>query len=138
MPAKLGARRCALCGKGQTYRLGGLLAFAAGLREYAKTHPLKLQSSSYAHVPCMHATRLPSQQAAARRVSLYNDVLAMIERAASYGNAVSAEELNEKFPGRSRRDRRRARAARAPEAHLERRHAPTLAAVRTPTRGRLR
>jgi hypothetical protein len=99
MPAKLGARRCALCGKGQTYRLGGLLAFAAGLREYAKTHPLKLQSSSYAHVPCMHATRLPSQQAAARRVSLYNDVLAMIERAASYGNAVSAEELNEKFPG---------------------------------------
>jgi hypothetical protein len=99
MPAKLGARRCALCGKGQTYRLGGLSAFAAGLREYAKTHPLKLPSSSYAHVPCMHATRLPSQQAAARRVSLYNDVLAMIERAASYGNAVSAEELNERFPG---------------------------------------
>jgi hypothetical protein len=31
--------------------------------------------------------------------ALYNDVLAMIERAASYGNAVSAEELNERFPG---------------------------------------
>ena len=99
MPRKsLGQRQCALCGKPQSARLGGLVAFGAALQEYAKTHRLKLPRSSYAHVPCMHATRVPSQQARARAVARYNDVLAFFEHEAAYGNGVTAAELNEKFP----------------------------------------
>jgi len=52
-------RICAICGKGQSQRRGGLAAFAAAIAELAKKHAdrLKDPKGRYAHIGCINKTR---------------------------------------------------------------------------------